>query len=76
MEDIEAAQPAPALRKIIHDLNGELFLIRGYIELTVQGAEKGTVAHTNMVKALERLDELEVVIGRLRNRNRIVEADR
>ena len=66
MENEKPSPPPHSLRKIIHDLNGEIFLIRGYVELTLQMTEPGSPVHTHMTKALERIDEFENIIRRLR----------
>ena len=68
MENENPSKPPPpqSLRKIVHDLNGEIFLIRGYVELTLQMTEPGSLVHTQMTKALERIDEFENIIRRLR----------
>lgn len=66
--------PAPdSLRKIIHDLNGELFLIRGYTDLTLNVVKDNPIATNNLNKILERTQALEDIIKTLRKRQQEIE---
>ncbi len=67
--------PENSLRRIIHDLNGELFLIRGYIDLTLSMVSDDEVAKSNLSKILERTDEFEKIIRRLRSRQHELEPE-
>ena len=55
-----------SLRKIVHDLNGELFLIRGYAELTEPLVEEMPLAADHLRKILARSYELEKIIKKLK----------
>ncbi len=67
--------PPQSLRKIVHDLNGELFLIRGYADLTLGKIEKDHPIAENIRKILRRTDELENIIQKLRQKQNILEPD-
>ncbi len=57
--------PFNSLKDIIHDLNGEVFLIRGYVELSL-GRDKGKAEiEENMMKILKRTKDLEALIAKL-----------
>lgn len=55
-----------AFRKIVHDLNGELFLIRGYAELTLEQSVDNEIARRNLKKLLERTNQVEATLQELR----------
>jgi len=66
--------PLPnSLRKIIHDLNGEIFLIRGYAELTLGLVPDDEAIRRHVLKILERTNELESIGKRLKERQRELE---
>ena len=67
--------PPDSLRKIVHDLNGELFLIRGYADLSLGKLEKNHPIAENMRKILRRTNELEQIIKNLRHKQQILEPD-
>ena len=54
------------LRKLVHDLNGELFLIRGYTEMSLEQIGENDLANRNLKKMLDRADVVENLIQRLR----------
>lgn len=62
-----------SLRKIIHDLNGEIFLIRGYSDLSLQLTEN-PILRRNLERMLERCDHLEAIIRRLREAQKRLES--
>ena len=70
-----AVSPANSLRKIVHDLNGELFLIRGFADLTMNSLRDTEAAKKNVTKILERSDEFESIIKRLRKKQQELEPD-
>jgi len=47
------------LRKLFHDISGELFLIRGYGELTLDEPNLSMPVRTNIEKMLERTDAIQ-----------------
>jgi len=68
-EDLSTPTPidlSPLIKKAVHDLNGELFLIRGYVEITLKLVESDNTASDNLTKVLNRADELEKVIESLK----------
>jgi len=65
--------PPNSLRKIIHDLNGEIFLIRGYAELTLGLVLDDEAIRRHVLKILERTNELESIGKRLKERQRELE---
>ncbi len=67
--------PPDSLRKIVHDLNGELFLIRGYADLSLGKLEEDHPIAENVRKILRRTDELEHIIQDLRRKQMILEPD-
>ena len=67
--------PPDSLRKIVHDLNGELFLIRGYADLSLGKLEENHPIAENMRKILRRTNELEQIIKNLRHKQQILEPD-
>ncbi len=67
--------PPDSLRKIIHDLNGELFLIRGYTDLSLGNFEENHPIAEYMRKILRRTDELERIIKILRKKQEILEPE-
>ncbi len=67
--------PANSLRRIIHDLNGELFLIRGFADITMVSLSDNEVAKKNVTRILERSDEFENIIKRLRKKQQELEPD-
>ena len=64
------ASYSESLRKLIHDLNGELFLIRGYADIALKLVKDNQVAVNNLNKLLERAEEMETILGRLRQKQR------
>ncbi len=54
------------LRKLVHDLNGELFLIRGYTEMSLEQIGDNERANRNLKKMLDRANTVEQLIHRLR----------
>ena len=71
---MEFTPPPPnSLRKIIHDLNGEIFLLRGYAELTLGLVPTDEAIRRNVLKIIERTNELEAIGKRLRDRQRDLE---
>ncbi len=67
--------PPDSLRKIVHDLNGELFLIRGFADLTLGKIENNHPIADNIRKILRRTDELERIIQTLRHKQQVLEPD-
>ena len=67
--------PPHSLRKIVHDLNGELFLIRGFADLSLGKIENNHPIAENIRKILRRTDELEHIIQKLRQKQKILEPD-
>lgn len=67
--------PPQSLRKIVHDLNGELFLIRGFADLTLGKIENNHPIADNIRKILRRTDELERIIQTLRHKQQVLEPD-
>lgn len=62
-------EPEPStdtIRKIIHDLNGELFLIRGNAELALDEVSKDSLVYRNLNQIMERTDALSALASRLR----------
>ena len=55
-----------ALRKIIHDLNGELFLIRGYADLAMHNLDNQDLARKNLQKMVDRSDTVAELLMDLR----------
>lgn len=55
-----------SVRKFVHDINGEIFLIRGYADLTLGLLDDNETARQNLYKLLERTDELERYVRALR----------
>lgn len=68
MNNSEAAPDS--LRKLIHDLNGELFLIRGYLDLIHRDLKGNQQALKNHDNIKERLDEVESIIKSMHQNNR------
>ena len=64
-----------SLKKIIHDLNGELFLIRGYVDLTKNLVENDEIATINLQKIMERTHALEDIIQILRDKQQEIEPE-
>lgn len=65
----DETQPDPdTLRKIIHDLNGDLFLIRGYADLASTRFELEPQVAQYLEKIVAQCDDLEATIGRLREK--------
>ena len=50
------------LTKLIHDLNGELFLIRGHLDLMHGEIKNNPQVMENFDKIQERLDEVQMII--------------
>ena len=55
-----------SLRKLIHDLNGELFLIRGHLDLMHGEIKNNPQVMENYDKIQERLDEVQMIIKNMR----------
>ena len=73
---MEYSKPEPdSLKKIIHDLNGELFLIRGYVDLTKNLVENDEIATRNLQKIMERTHALEDIIQILRDKQQEIEPE-
>lgn len=71
---MEYTPPPPnSLRKIAHDLNGEIFLIRGYAELTLGLVPDDEAIRRHILKILERTNELEAISKRIKERQRELE---
>lgn len=66
-------QKADTLRKLIHDLNGELFLIRGYADLTYKALNGEEPVSTNLKRLIERTDEVEKIMIKLKARQQQIE---
>lgn len=56
-----------ALRPIVHDLNGELFVIRGHAELGLNAVHDPDAAERHFECVMRRCDEVILVINRLRD---------
>ncbi len=67
--------PPDSLRKIVHDLNGELFLIRGYADLTLGKIEAHNPIAENIRKIIRRTDELENIVQNLRRKQQALEPE-
>jgi len=50
------------LKKLIHDLNGELFLIRGHLDLMHREIKNNSQVMENFDKIQERMDEVQMII--------------
>ena len=50
------------LKKLIHDLNGELFLIRGHLDLMHREINNNSQVMENFDKIQERMDEVQMII--------------
>lgn len=57
-----------SIRKIIHDLNGELFLIRGNTEFATDAVAKDSPARQHLDNIMERTEEINVLVQRLREK--------
>jgi len=57
----------PMLRKIIHDLNGELFLIRGYADLAMHNLDDQDLARKNLQKMIHRSNQVATLLMDLRS---------
>jgi nitrogen-specific signal transduction histidine kinase len=55
-----------SIRKIIHDLNGELFLIRGNTELASEGMDPDCENRKHLDNIMERTDAINLLVQRLR----------
>lgn len=66
-------QQTETLRKLIHDLNGELFLIRGYADLASKALKEEDPASTNLKRLIERTDEMEKIVVKLKARQQQIE---
>lgn len=64
--DTHAHVEIQALRKVIHDLNGELFLIRGYADMAMQHVADQEPARRNLQKMIDRSDHVEALLRELR----------
>lgn len=56
------------IRKIIHDLNGELFLIRGNAELAGDGIDPNSETRKHLDKIMERTNAINGLVQRLRQK--------
>lgn len=69
------SDPAPdSLRKLIHDLNGELFLIRGHLDLMHGEIKNSPQVMENYDKIQERLDEVQMIIKKMRQKQHAIES--
>ena len=67
--------PPNSLRKIIHDLNGEIFLLRGYSELTLGLCTDHPAIKKNITRMMERIEEIDAIMARLQKKQREIEPD-
>ncbi len=69
------SDPAPdSLRNLIHDLNGELFLIRGHLDLMHGEIKNNPQVMENYDKIQERLDEVQMIIKKMRQKQHAIES--
>ena len=54
------------LRKIIHELNGELFLIRGNLELARECTQADAPIHNHLENIKQRTEEISKLVKRLK----------
>lgn len=59
--------PLATLRSILHDLNGEMFVVRGHAELGQSKAEPDSEQARHFDAILERSDAMMEIISRLRS---------
>lgn len=57
-----------SIRKIIHDLNGELFLIRGNAELASEGLDPNSETRKHLDNITERTNAINRLVQRLRQK--------
>ena len=62
-----------SLRNLIHDLNGELFLIRGYLDLIHGEIKDNQQVMDNYDRIQERLNEVERIIKNMRGKQQELE---
>ena len=69
------SDPAPdSLRKLIHDLNGELFLIRGHLDLMHREIKNNSQVMENFDKIQERMDEVQMIIKKMLQKQHAIES--
>ena len=56
------------IQKIIHDLNGELFLIRGNTELAGEDIDPNSEARKHLDNIMERTEAINLLVQRLRSK--------
>ena len=62
------------LTKLIHDLNGELFLIRGHLDLMHGEIKNNPQVMENFDIIQERLDEVQMIIKKMRHQQHTIES--
>ena len=63
----ESAPSNESLRQLFHDISSELFLIRGYGELTLDNDALPESVRTNLSKMVERTDEIQRLMEAFRD---------
>ncbi|MEM8550019.1 MAG: hypothetical protein AAGF10_04450 [Verrucomicrobiota bacterium] len=66
MSDPEESPPAQELRKLIHDINGEIFLIRGNAEVALHKSPDDHPLGQQLREIIERSEAVEAKVKKLR----------
>lgn len=69
----EAQPNEDSIRKIIHDLNGEIFLVRGNAELTLDQLPADSDSRRGLEQIMERVEEINKIVLRLREKQHLYE---